>query len=299
MYEIVTIDQIKRWMKAEETSGDDDFFLHLQQGVSRAIEDYIDRKLVTRQYTEYYNGIGGESLLLNQYPVYDNDSNFSFWMDTERSFGASTLVDTDNYQVDTYSGLITMLETVTYSGKKVLKLQYYAGESRFQVTADANDYLDIDSANVQITAGEYIAETLATEIQTQLNAAGLTGTYTVSYNHARQKFSISNDTTTFTLKWKTGDNRLKTIATLIGYDSEQDKSAAQSYEADYAVTGLPWSISIAAEKLIHAYFSDSKRGDGKQTVLRKEVGGDITLSYDKKPFPDDVVQLLAPFRRFA
>lgn len=299
MYSVVTIDQIKTWLKAEETAADDDFFRHLQEGVSRAIENYIDRFLITRQFTEYYDGMGSDHLLLNHYPVYLTGSNFSFWMDTERAFGASTLIDSNNYQVDTEGGLVVLLNMTTYSGKKVLKVQYWAGESRFKIVADANDRLDIDSTTIQITAGDYIAETLADAIETKLNDAGLSGTYSVSYNHARQKFNISNSTTAFTLKWKTGSNRLKSIARIIGFDGEQDKSGAQSYEADFAVNGLPGNIVLAAQKLVHVYFSDSKRGDGKQVVIQKEVGGDITLRYDKKPLPEDVIQLLALYRRFA
>lgn len=299
MYEVVSLDQVKQWMKAEGTSGDDEFFIHLQKSVSQVIENYIDRFLVTRQYTEFYNGTGSDSLLLNQYPVYNNGANFSLWMDTERSFGASTLVDTDEYQIDAASGLITLLDIITYTGSKVIKAQYWAGESRFRVVAEANDRIDIDAETVQITAGDYIAETLAAEIETQLNDAGLTGIFTVTYNHMRQKFNIANDTGNFTLKWSTGSNKLKSIAALIGFDTGQDKSGAQSYEADSAVNGMPGTITLAAQKLVHVYFSDSKRGDGKQVVEQKEAGGDISVKYDKHSMPQDVALLLSLYRRFA
>lgn len=301
MYNLITLDQIKAWLKAEQTSGEDDFFLSLQDAVSGAIEDYTDRKFITRQYTDFYDNSDSTKshLLLDNYPLYNDGSNFSFWMDTNRDFTSSTLVDTDDYSLETPISMIILHESYLYTGNRVLKVQYYAGNSRFNVVTDANDYLDIDSANIQITAGKYIAETLATQLQTQLNAEGLTGTYSVTYNHARQKFEITNDTTSFTLKWKTGDNRLKSIASLIGYDSGQDKSGAQSYEADIAVTGLPRAITLAAQKLIHNYYSDSKRADNKQVIIQKDVGGDVTLRFDKNSLPPDVVQLLTPYVRFS
>lgn len=80
-----------------------------------------------------------------------------------------------------------------------------------------------------LTAGQYTATTLATEIQTQMNAdkdAGDTNTYTVSYSTTTKKFTISGDTTTFGLNFATST----ALAYILGY-AETNLSGSQSYIA--------------------------------------------------------------------
>jgi len=300
MRNLVTLNNIKTWMNAEGTSGNDAFYATLQAAVSRAIEKYCERKFISRYYSEIYDGNGRASMLLKNYPVYLNGSNFSLYIDSDREFAAASLEDSDNYHVSEDSGVMVYFGGTFPEGSKIITVQYWAGYSRFEVLADTNDYLDVTDSGgtvaIQITAGTYIAETLASTLEDLLNAdATLTGTYTVTYRHDTQKFTIACDET-FSLLWNTGDNAAKTAGTLLGFTVTADDESAATYTADNPVTGLPEDISLAAQKIIHAWFSDSAKGADLQTVKSRNVGADATVEYDKQDLPREVKLILDHYK---
>ena len=72
-----------------------------------------------------------------------------------------------------------------------------SGWGRFGVTTGVNDKIDFEETNgVELTAtltqAVYDADTLAAEIETQLEAAGGSD-YTVSYSDSTNKFTIESD----------------------------------------------------------------------------------------------------------
>jgi len=110
-----------------------------------------------------------------------------------------------------------------------------SGWGRFVISTGVNDAIDFDEGgaeiNATLTAGTYTADTLCTEIKTQLDAGGAL-TYTVDYDDANNKFVISA-TGNFTLRWNTGTNKTTSVASTIGYsDSADDNGGADSFTAD-------------------------------------------------------------------
>lgn len=300
MYEIVTLSQLKTWLKITDTN-QDSFLEDLRKSVGVSIENYVNRNLITRQYTQQYDGVSKLELSLDQYPVYDNGSNFSYWQDSDRAFGSSTLIATDDYYIDVDSGIIEGLDVSILLGRRVNKVTFWAGLSRFVIYADQNDFLDVTDTGgtvaIQLTAGTYIAETLATEIQSKLNAnATLDGVYTVTYSHLTQKFTIACDIS-FTLKWQDGTNALKSVGSTLGYVITANDTGT-SLTADNGVTGLPQDISLAAQIIVHKFYDQSRQsGVASQNVTRKEIGGDVTIAYRHGDLPEEAKKILDKYCR--
>jgi hypothetical protein len=77
-----------------------------------------------------------------------------------------------------------------------------------------------------LTAGDYTGNTLATEVKTQMDAAG--GTYTVTYDEATAKFTIAS-ATAFSLLWLSGANLANNAGALLGFGRTADSYGAITY----------------------------------------------------------------------
>lgn len=108
------------------------------------------------------------------------------------------------------------------------------GNGRFVVGA-SNKYIDFDEGGAELTAtitpATYNGQTLATEIKTQMDAAG--GTYTVTYSEATGKFTIYRAAGNFTIRWLNGTNTANNAAGLLGFDKTANDTGADTYTGDY------------------------------------------------------------------
>jgi hypothetical protein len=107
------------------------------------------------------------------------------------------------------------------------------------ITAD-NGSLDFSEdagteIKATITAGTYTLRTLATEIETQMNAGG-TYTYAVTYDEDTRKITITQTGgTSLELKWATGTNTATTIGHILGFAIGADDTSVTAYTADYEI----------------------------------------------------------------
>ena len=111
-----------------------------------------------------------------------------------------------------------------------------SGWGQFTIEVNVNDAIDFDEGGGElqatITPGIYNADSLCTEIKTQLDAAGAL-TYTVTYSDLANKFTITASGN-FTLRWDTGTRKARSVADTLGYiDSADDNGTTNSFEADY------------------------------------------------------------------
>lgn len=317
MREIVTLAELKSWMAITETTHDT-FLETIRDVVTQFVESYTRHEVITRQHINYYNGFGKQALLLDHYPVYvtlDSDfhpSNVTLYDDTNRDYGSADLIDSSDYWIAADKGLVTLYddEHLFSNSLAAVKITYWAGFSRFYVIDEENNYIDISdtggTAAVEITpvvnpATRYpgfSAEELASTIQTALNADGtLSGTYTVSYSHVTQKFTVSADVE-FSLLTNTGSNSSKAIWGIIGMSTTADKTSASTYAADTAVTGAPNDLQLASFLIAERLFADSKRGLSKMDIVSKalpQAGG--TLTYTKDLIPKVAQEILEHHRR--
>lgn len=85
---------------------------------------------------------------------------------------------------------------------------------------------------IQIDAGYYLPEDLATALQSALNSAsGASGDYTVSFSRSTEKYTISTDLAYLDLLWNTGTNAASGAATALGFAASADSTGATAYEA--------------------------------------------------------------------
>lgn len=106
--------------------------------------------------------------------------------------------------------------------------------------ADTLDFHD-GSADIvaRVAAGIYKdPNSLASALQTAMNLGGSSDSFTVTYNSsgaAAGKFTIATNGSTLTLKFSTGTNTARTIATKIGF-TVANESAATTYNSDAALS---------------------------------------------------------------
>lgn len=127
---------------------------------------------------------------------------------------------------------------------ELFKLDYDLVPDHIQITA-ANNKLDFSEdgtaqLTATITAGAYTPAALATEIATQLTAAGA-NTYSASYSTQERTFTLTSDlsvlSSVFQILGERGTNSVSQILGTLGFQ-QQDYSAAASYESTYALGGI-------------------------------------------------------------
>jgi len=299
MYTVVTMDEVKTWLNLSGT-GMDTFVRALTRAITAVIEGYTGKTFITRQYTEYHDSRQlRQMIFLKNYPVYDAANKLSIWHDSDRSFTSSTLVSSADYVVYEEEGVVKLTDSFWATLRDVdrnIKVQYWAGYSRFELVDEQNNYIDVDegsgAVSVKLTVGEYTAEDLATELQTKLNASALTGTYTVTYDHETQKFTIAT-TVSAAINFASG---LKQCNDVLGFNAT-DRSTATSHTSDFGVTGLPEDITLAARKLVMRYFEQSGQGKSTQEVLRETIEQGGTREWLKDELHSDVKMMLEIYRR--
>jgi hypothetical protein len=111
------------------------------------------------------------------------------------------------------------------------------GNGVFVVTTGTNDKIDFDEGGAELTAtltaNYYTAQTLATQVKAQLDAAGAL-TYTVTYSESTGKFTIAA-TGNFTLRWNTGTNKAVDASDLLGFSDAANETGAATYTSDTVV----------------------------------------------------------------
>jgi len=87
-----------------------------------------NRLLMHRLLTEFYDGDGGTSLHLRNYPV-TGSATFELWLssDDPRVYDSGTLVDADDIIKDDDIGLVRLQGEVLPEGARTVKAQYSAG----------------------------------------------------------------------------------------------------------------------------------------------------------------------------
>lgn len=109
----------------------------------------------------------------------------------------------------------------------------------FDIKASFNDRLYINDGSavaVTLTAGSYATGALlATEVQTQLNAAS--SNWACTYSVSTRKFTISRSAGTAQLLWSTGvaGSTARSVAVTLGFIHGTDKTAGSPYVSDFEV----------------------------------------------------------------
>lgn len=134
---LIELDDLKRALSI--TAEDDDVLLYdiLRRSWAKA-ELYCDRDFDSAEETEYYKGSGASELRVDRYPV---TSLGDVYIDSERSFGGDTLIDSEDlYISDRVEGLITYKDNIfTASEYENVKITYTAGYTATTLPEDLRE----------------------------------------------------------------------------------------------------------------------------------------------------------------
>lgn len=173
---------------------------------------------------------------------YDSDKDSAIQWIRDRSLGPTVSAGASKVHYirmsQDYNFFMKWIRYSVYTPKSVQVGEYRwdAPITNFlQIISGYNDTITFEeTAGVDITAtltaGYYTPADLATEIQTQLNAAGAS-TYLVSYTS--RKFTLTSDGTggggIFTIEWSAPASP----ALMLGFDDSADDTGALSYSSDW------------------------------------------------------------------
>lgn len=97
---------------------------------------YTGVELLSRSQTEYYDGDGGQTLFLDNFPVTSSVSELALYIDIDRVYAASSKVDSDKIILYADRGKIVVEDTIFTRGPQSVKITYTAGYSLASVPAD-------------------------------------------------------------------------------------------------------------------------------------------------------------------
>lgn len=276
-------------------TADKDILKHLINSSSAYISRICKR---TFKYAtiagELHDGRGVELLTTDKFPII---SIASIYDDPNRDYGSNSLIDSNDYEIyHAKAGIIRYLEGSFSNSKSNVKISYVSGFSEFYVITGLNDQIVFNegSSNLiaTISADNYNASSLATEIKTQLDATG-SDTYTVTYSEIMHNYTIASSGSFLSLLWSSGNNsRAQEFGKLMGFDISTDDTGAISYVADYPALGVPEDLSDACNALVRWHYEEIReRRIGKFSESR----GEQSISFDYANLPNYIRELISPF----
>ncbi len=130
---LVTLEEVKSSMNITDTNADEELG-RLVKEMSREFSDAIDRDLEKKTHTQYFDGdVMTKKLFVNNYPIV---SITSIKDDLDRTFGADSAIDTDEYSFYEDEGII-VLDTVLTPGQKNIQVVYVGGYD--EIPSDAKN----------------------------------------------------------------------------------------------------------------------------------------------------------------
>lgn len=120
------VSDVKRYM---QVTGDDDnqMIEDIIDSVQSIVETYVGWEIFRgiKDYSEYHHGGGNKKVVLRRWPVV---SITNLWDDLERLWGDDTKIRTDDYAVDTISGIIELDGDLIFAtGNLNVRVDYKAG----------------------------------------------------------------------------------------------------------------------------------------------------------------------------
>ena len=122
----VSLDNVKKSLDLSDAQFDNDDVLNrMIESTTKRFQTYMGRDLAIGSHTEYFNG-GSDVFVLKNMPVTVVTS-IHHSLDMPRVYDASTLVDSDDYDLTQSNGFLTMLTGELSSGFKSVQILYDGG----------------------------------------------------------------------------------------------------------------------------------------------------------------------------
>ena len=151
---LVSLANVKEYLKiATAVTTDDTMLTNIITRIEKTMKIAMQQEVEYASYTEYYDGDGTDTLLLNQFPI---STITSIHDDTDRAYGSDTLISSADYVFYANEGMV-QLDGLTFTeGKQNIKVVYSAGFSPIPE--------DIKLAAIQLSAAEYIEAAAAINV---------------------------------------------------------------------------------------------------------------------------------------
>lgn len=120
---LITLAQAKAFLKITVPTEDSVVAAMVNQASQQA-KSIMGRLMVATEYTEYYDGPGGRNLMLRNYPVI---SITSIHQDANRAWASDTLIDADDWMLDSEAGIVRLKDSSFITGTGVIRVISQAG----------------------------------------------------------------------------------------------------------------------------------------------------------------------------
>lgn len=123
-FSLISLDNVVKFIGQDSFNSDDsDLIEDLINRVSTLFESYMDRNILSREYTEYHDG-GGNAVLFPKQPKITTVS--GIWDDYDWDYADDDLVDADDYKI--VDELYVILKNTTFNNYiQNIKIIYTAG----------------------------------------------------------------------------------------------------------------------------------------------------------------------------
>jgi hypothetical protein len=141
-YALVDLDSIKSVLGITNDS-QDEILTVITNSVSSMIESYCDRQFLARDYVDYLDGKGEQSIVLAQHPINRIDELAD---DPNLQWPTSTIIDPSGFTYYPEDGIITLvpeyvlfgIEGIFYGGVRNVRVKYNAGYGYTDSTSPAS-----------------------------------------------------------------------------------------------------------------------------------------------------------------
>lgn len=124
-YALTTLSGVKDYMGGLDGETDVDSLIEsLIDQTSAIFETYIDKNILSREYTEYYDGGDGVHIFPKQYPITIISG---IWDDIDWVWADTTLVASTDYRIHNNNKYIVFKTTTLFDYDQNVKLIYTAG----------------------------------------------------------------------------------------------------------------------------------------------------------------------------
>ena len=124
-YALCSLNNVKDFLEITVSGTTDDLLIELINRYSALFENYMDKNILSREYTEYYDGDGSNMLVTRQYPI---TTISGIWDDSDWEWGSTTEVDSTSYRAsESANGVVDFKSAVLNNYNQNVKIIYTAG----------------------------------------------------------------------------------------------------------------------------------------------------------------------------
>jgi hypothetical protein len=139
---LISLDTLKAYLSADindeflDDTTTDNELERIINAASRYANRYTGVDLLSREHTEYYDGDGGNTLFLDNFPVTTAAADIDLWVDTDREYEDDDKIDGGDIILYADTGKVVLEDTVFSRGAQSVKITYTAGYALASVPAD-------------------------------------------------------------------------------------------------------------------------------------------------------------------